>query len=67
MVYTRGDLEKYYEKGEMLDVRVVGMFAIMGQVTPELALATIRSVKVNGVFQISSAAKAALAEAGRIL
>lgn len=66
MVYTQGGLEEAYEKGEMLDVRVVGMFAIGSQVTPELALATLSSVKVNGVFQASREVKAALAEAGRI-
>ena len=50
--------------GEQLDIRVLGLASIDGDVSPELAQATIASVTVLGAFQASPAVKAALA--GRI-
>jgi hypothetical protein len=46
----------------MIDIRVVGMLQIANDVTPELAKATISSVKVLGTLQASAAIKAALAD-----
>jgi Arc/MetJ-type ribon-helix-helix transcriptional regulator len=60
--FTRAELEKRKEKGEMLDVRVVGVFVLTSDVTPELARETIQSIKVMGVFRASEAVKAALAD-----
>jgi Arc/MetJ-type ribon-helix-helix transcriptional regulator len=60
--FTRAELEKRKEKGEMLDVRVVGVFVLTSDVTPELARETIQSIKVMGVFRASKAVKAALAD-----
>jgi Arc/MetJ-type ribon-helix-helix transcriptional regulator len=62
--FSRTDLETVRRNGEVLEIQVLGMAIIAADVTPELALATIRSVSVLGVFQASSAVKAALA--GRI-
>ena len=62
--YSRSDLEAVREAGEMLEIRVLGLASIAEDVTPELALATIRSVSVLGAFRASSSVKAALA--GRI-
>jgi Arc/MetJ-type ribon-helix-helix transcriptional regulator len=60
--FTRAELEKRKEKGEMLDVRVVGVFVLTSDVTPALARETIQSIKVMGVFRASEAVKAALAD-----
>jgi Arc/MetJ-type ribon-helix-helix transcriptional regulator len=60
--FTRAELEERKEKGEMLDVRVVGVFVLTSDVTPELARETIQSIKVMGVFRASEAVKAALAD-----
>lgn len=65
--YDHATLTKYYKDGEMLDIRIVGMVILGEKISPELALATINSVKVLGVFKASTAVKTALAEAGRIL
>ena len=60
--YTRAELERYRDKGEMLEVRVVGVFYLPSEVTPELARAVIRSVKVLGVFRASEPVKQSLAD-----
>lgn len=60
--YSRLDLEAVREAGEMLEIRVLGLASIAEDVTPELALDTIRSVAVLGAFRASSSVKAALAD-----
>lgn len=60
--YSRADLEKFRAKGEKLKIRVVGLFALTSDVTPELARETIESLKVLGVFRASEAVKAALSD-----
>ena len=62
MGYSRDELERVREKGEMLEIRVVGLFALTADVTPELARDTIQSIKVMGVFRASNDVKAALAD-----
>jgi hypothetical protein len=58
---SRTALEKRLAAGERLDVKVVGMLSIDQEVPPELALATIASLEVYGVFRASEAVKAAIA------
>jgi len=58
----RSGLEKQRKSGVRSVLRVVGLLSIAHDVTPELALATIESVKVHGIFRASPAVKAALAE-----
>jgi Arc/MetJ-type ribon-helix-helix transcriptional regulator len=60
--YDRRDLEFERANGEKLDIKVVGMVHIADDVTPELALDTIQSLKVFGVLKASAAVKEALAE-----
>ncbi len=60
----RRALEQQRAAGARSAIRVVGYFALGADVSPELALATIESVKVHGVFRAPPAVKAALA--GRI-
>ena len=62
MILTREGLEKRQEAGEQLDIRVIGMVSISSDVTPELALATIRSINVYGVLKTSPSLKMALAD-----
>jgi len=56
------DLEAVHARGETLDVRVLGLLTIAADVTPELALQTLRSVAVLGSLHASPAVKAALAD-----
>lgn len=63
--FSRADLEAALNAGEMLDIKVLGLVTIAGDVTPELANATIRSITVLGALHASSGVKAVLA--GRIL
>lgn len=58
----RQELEAARQRGEMLDVRVLGLARIAPDVTPELACATIASISVLGAFQASPAVKTALAD-----
>ena len=59
--YSRQELEKLRQSGQMLEVRVLGLATIANDVTPELALATIASVEVLGAFRAPPAVKTALA------
>jgi Arc/MetJ-type ribon-helix-helix transcriptional regulator len=62
--FGRADLERVVAAGQRLQIQVVGLARIAGDVTPELALAAIDSVTVLGAFQASPSVRRALA--GRI-
>jgi Arc/MetJ-type ribon-helix-helix transcriptional regulator len=62
MTFSRGDLERTLAGGEMVEIRVVGLLDLDRSITPELARATIKSIKVMGVLRASDAVKAALAD-----
>ena len=59
---NKKSLEELRQKGEMRSIHFVGTFIIANDVSPELALATIKSVKVYGVFKAGKAVKDALVE-----
>jgi Arc/MetJ-type ribon-helix-helix transcriptional regulator len=59
---SRQDLERARAAGEMLHIQVVGLAQIAQDVPPELARATIQSVRVLGAFQASAAVRKALAD-----
>jgi Arc/MetJ-type ribon-helix-helix transcriptional regulator len=60
--FSRADLERALEAGQMLRIQVVGLARIADDVTPELARATIQSVVVLGAFHASEAVRSALAD-----
>ena len=60
--YSRADLESVKAAGEKLHIKVVGLARIASDVTPELALATIKSITVLGALQASAELKSALAD-----
>lgn len=60
--YTRKDLEKFQEAGETINVKVIGLFILGDDITPQLALDTIESVTVRGVFKAPEDVKKALAD-----
>jgi len=60
--FSRQDLEAVRAAHQRLSIQVLGLASIAGDVTPELALATIESVMVLGAFHASPAVKAALAD-----
>ncbi len=62
MIFTTSGLQKPLEKGEMLDIMVVGMLVLSEGITPELARNTINSIKVLGIFEASKEVKEALAD-----
>jgi len=59
---SRQDLERARAAGEMLQIQVVGLAQIAQDVSPELARATIQSVRVLGAFHASAAVRKALAD-----
>lgn len=59
---SRGELEQARADEEPLNIRVVGLVRIASDVSPQLARASIASVKVLGVFQASPAVRRALAD-----
>jgi Arc/MetJ-type ribon-helix-helix transcriptional regulator len=60
--YTQEDLNRYVNRNEQVDIRVVGLLSIAKDITPELAVAAIKSIKILGVFQASEEVKEALAD-----
>ena len=60
--YSRADLEAAHERGEALRINVLGLASIAGDVTPDLARATIASVTVLGALHASPEVRAALAD-----
>ena len=60
--YGREELEAARAAGQMLNIRVLGLVSIGGDVTPELARSTIASLSVLGGLQASPAVKAALTD-----
>ena len=62
VTYSRKGLESLRQKGDQVDVFVIGLVHIASDVTPELARATIQSLKVYGVLRASREVKKALAD-----
>ena len=60
--FSRADLERAAQAGQMLQIQVVGLARIADDVSPELARATIASVEVLGAFHASAAVRRALAD-----
>lgn len=61
LVYDSSDLEKFRARGEMMEIRLMGVL-VLTSVSAELARATIKSISVKGVFRASDEVKAALAD-----
>ena len=61
-VLSRGGLEILNKKGEKISALTVGQLIIDDNVSPELALATIESIRVYGSFKANKAVKEALAD-----
>jgi Arc/MetJ-type ribon-helix-helix transcriptional regulator len=62
LYYTREELEEVKAAGEMLSISVTGLLSLGNDVTPQLAVDTIQSIKVVGVFRAGKAVKEALAD-----
>lgn len=60
--YNRHELEQKRDDNEMINVKVIGMFILSDDVTPQLALDTIQSVTVRGVFKAPEDVKQALSD-----
>ena len=60
--FTRAQLEAVKKKGERLRIQVLGLARSAPDVSPELALASIESVRVLGGLQASDAVRRALAD-----
>ena len=59
-IHNHKSLEKLRAAGSQLDLYVTGIFRLSDDVTPELACAVIRSLKIRGSFQASPEVKDAL-------
>lgn len=60
--YTSVNLEKLKLQGKKIKLSMIGYLRLTDDVTPELALETIESIHVLGIFQASDEVKAALAD-----
>jgi len=59
--YDRTDLEKYKLRGEKLDLAVMGLLHLHDDISADLVLEVIESVRVRGVFIASEEVKNVLA------
>ena len=59
---TTAHLEAVKARGETLDMRVLGLLSIAPDVTPELALQTLKSIDVLGALHATPLVKTALAD-----
>lgn len=55
--YSRKDLERLQAEGAKLVIKVIGLLVLAQDISPELAKATIDTVKVFGVFRANEAVK----------
>jgi len=62
LMYNRKDLETLKAKKTRVKIKVIGLFILTQDVSPELALATIDSVTVHGGFKAPEDVKVALAD-----
>ena len=62
LIYSASDLERHLEKGEALDIHIIGMLILSKDITPELARQAINSIKVLGIFDAPEAVKQALSD-----
>jgi Arc/MetJ-type ribon-helix-helix transcriptional regulator len=60
--YNRKDLEAARSAGTMVHIGVIGLARIATDVSPDLARATIGSIRVLGALQATPGVKAALAD-----
>lgn len=60
VTYNCKELEAMKALGEKLNIKVIGLFILAQDVTPDLALATIESVVVHGAFKAPEDVKEAL-------
>ena len=60
--YSRDDLEAARERGERLDIHVLGLATIAQDVSADLARTTIASVTVLGALHATAEVRAALAD-----
>jgi Arc/MetJ-type ribon-helix-helix transcriptional regulator len=60
VMHSRKSLERLLAAGKQVELNVAGIFRLADDVTPELACAVIRSLKICGAFQASPEVKAAL-------
>jgi Arc/MetJ-type ribon-helix-helix transcriptional regulator len=58
--YSRSDLEKRKDKGEKYIISILGLLHLHEDISPELAVDVIESVKILGIFIASAEVKAAL-------
>ncbi len=61
-VFTRRSLESSLKKRQRLEINVVGGVYLSDDIPPDLALGTIKSLKVHGVLRASQAVKDALGD-----
>lgn len=61
LAYDRADFEKYRQKGEQVEIKVIGFLNLADDIPAELARQVVASIQVRGIFQASSELKAALA------
>lgn len=59
-VYSRKDLEKLLSANEKVDIKMVGMLVLDDDIDVDLALKTINSVHVKGIYRASADVKKAL-------
>jgi Arc/MetJ-type ribon-helix-helix transcriptional regulator len=65
IVLDKGDFERHKAKGEKVLVRMIGYLHLTSDISPDLAVEVIDSIRVYGIFQASDDVKDALKKSGK--
>lgn len=66
-IYDLAEFESFKARNEKVQLSVVGLCQLAGDIPASLAVDVIDSIKVYGIFQASSEVKEALTKAGKVL
>ena len=66
LIYDKADFEKYKEKGEKVNINIMGVLHLNKDIPVDLITQVVESIKVRGIFTASDAIKDELTKSGKL-
>jgi Arc/MetJ-type ribon-helix-helix transcriptional regulator len=66
LIYDKADFEKYKEKGEKVNINIMGVLHLNKDIPIDLIAQVVESIKVRGIFTASDAIKDELTKSGKL-
>jgi Arc/MetJ-type ribon-helix-helix transcriptional regulator len=60
--YSRADFERYRDRNEKIEIKVIGVLTLDDDIPAELAAAVVEAIRVRGVFHASQPVKDVLTD-----